>query len=86
MLALVVPMPAEVQVGLNARDTQVFEEQLQAAHEVGAAASHAWRLKWGSSSARVAPMWRQCGAHTAHSGRPKHRGCARALMPRTPAQ
>lgn len=36
MLALSVPLPQEVQVGLNARDPAVFEEQLQAAHEVGA--------------------------------------------------
>ncbi|MEI7494424.1 MAG: ATP-binding cassette domain-containing protein, partial [Alphaproteobacteria bacterium] len=35
MLALTVPLPAEVLVGLNARDTALFEAQLQAAHEVG---------------------------------------------------
>lgn len=43
MLALTVPLEAEVQVGLNARDPTVFEEQLQAAHEVsdGVAPWHA---------------------------------------------
>lgn len=35
MLALTAPLGPEVQLGLNARDPDVFEAQLQAAHEVG---------------------------------------------------
>jgi hypothetical protein len=38
MLALTVPLGPAVQAGLNARDPQLFEEQLQAAHEVRGAA------------------------------------------------